>query len=289
MGQRNMLNSFSNYFFLLNNAEQENIIYHNTMVSLMVNSWNDDICAFLCKSLTNCSQKMNPTVLSENYLYFPKLMKQKQINSDSIQKIYKQIWNNITLKLDLFGNGSPFKALSCCDILNIYAYILWNDFDKELQSNQLKMFYNAYIQYVDQQKQKIVCSEINITLSAKPLIELRISYLTNKINASGAPSVNYTFPNLNNQNEAQFRQFLNSDNINWSKGGFTSIVQARKWAKLYSKSEYSFSAIPQGRGRSACVKVTKNQSLQTYYKKNSIYKEDVRELKLLQSQIDSLS
>eukprot|EP01083_Nonionella_stella_P094482 265078_1 len=102
------------------------------MTSLIVNLWNADICAFLVQVLSNCSA-INST---KNYLLFPKLMKAKQIDVNSIQMIYNQIWNNIAIQLDLFETSLP------------------------IHHTHFAMFYNAYRNHVEPRKQKEICDKI---------------------------------------------------------------------------------------------------------------------------------
>eukprot|EP01083_Nonionella_stella_P162757 534603_1 len=126
------------------------------MTSLIVNLWNADICAFLVQVLSNCSA-INST---KNYLLFPKLMKAKQIDVNSIQMIYNQIWNNIAIQLDLFETSLPFKQLSSDGIMDLYDYILWNKDQHKEVDEKFAMFYNAYRTHVEPRKQKEICDKI---------------------------------------------------------------------------------------------------------------------------------
>eukprot|EP01083_Nonionella_stella_P291413 991624_1 len=69
-------------------------------------------------------------------------MRAKQIDVNSIQMIYNQIWNNIAIQLDL------------------YDYILWNKDQHKEVDEKFAMFYNAYRTHVEPRKQKEICDKI---------------------------------------------------------------------------------------------------------------------------------
>eukprot|EP01083_Nonionella_stella_P079718 218842_1 len=285
--QKRMFSTFSMYFLKLSNVEQEQIIYDETMTSLIVNLWNADVCAFLMQVFSNCSAEINST---KNYLLFPKLMKAKQIDANSIQMIYNQIWNNIAIKLDLFEASLPFKRLSSDDIMHLYDYILWNKEQQKEAEEKFTMFYNAYRTHVEPRKQKEICEKINDKRSsfAKQLILLRCEFLALQVQ-DGEPTVRYRFPNLTNEpSELQFQLFLNSDKVSWKKMGWNSVITARKWARKYQG--YSFSAEANGRGRDAYVLVTKNRTIlsKQYYQDKRKYEENINELQSLKCHISSL-
>eukprot|EP01083_Nonionella_stella_P179795 639334_1 len=280
--QERMLSTFSMYFLKLRKVQQEQIIYDETMASLIVNLWCADICGFLGQVLSNCSAEINST---KNYLLFPKLMKARQIDANWIQRIYNQIWNNIAIKLNLSETSRPFKRLSSDDIMHLYDFILWNKEQPQEVEEKFTMFYNAYRRHVEPSKQKEICGKLTDKRSsfAKQLILLRCTFLALQVK-DGEPTVDYRFPNLTNEpSEFEFKLFLDSDEVSWEKTGWNSVLTARKWARKYQG--YSFTAEADGRGQDAYVLVRKNRTLQQYYQNKRKYEENVNELRYLKSKI----
>eukprot|EP01083_Nonionella_stella_P092182 257952_1 len=164
------------------------------------------------------------------------------------KKLMEHIWEMVMNKMDLKGNSNKLCAMNPNCMISILRFMIFcsDEWSKEYAVEMFKLFENKYVQIGHDIKQKII-------------LKLKEPEFTWKMLEKGHVS------------DAQFEAFLKGNQSTFTKRGFTSIVQARKWYNSYAKSScgdrYSVEiSQAHGRGSNAYVKVTKTKK----YWKNKI-------------------
>ena len=165
------------------------------------------------------------------------------INDDSCwEDISDKIWEILTNKLDLNGQNKKISQLNADFIILTLRFIKFNEghWDEKYTQNVLRLFEVGYNDVRDQVKKDII-----LKLKRN---EFSWRMLDNYHGSIG---------------DVEYEKFLKSNRSSFTKMGFRSIIQARKWASTCFRSQKYCSVKVEkarGSGRRARVEVSKTSA-----------------------------